>query len=212
MGCCFSNPFPLLASHYDPVKLSQETTFSVSEVEALFSAFKKITCSVSDDGLIHKEDFRLALFKDKGVHLFADRVFDTFDERGDGVLEFREFVHSLSVFHPKTPVKEKAEFAFRLYDLDRTGNIDRSEVKRLLQEALNEAKLSFSDEIIETIIDRTFEEADKNKDGLIDIEEWRELVRQQPHLLRNMTLNILTDITSKFPSFVFESQVDDTDT
>ena len=34
-----------------------------------------------------------------------------FDEKKNNVIEFGEFVHALSVFHPKAPLAEKAECA-----------------------------------------------------------------------------------------------------
>ncbi|XP_066306432.1 calcineurin B-like protein 9 isoform X3 [Miscanthus floridulus] len=153
--------------------------FSVNEVEALFELYKKISCSIIDDGLIHKEELQLALFKTpSGENLFVDRVFDLFDEKKNGVIEFDEFIHALSVFHPLAPM----EVAFRLYDLRQTGFIEREE---------------------------TFEDADADKDGKINQEEWKDFVLRHPNLLKNMTLPYLRDITTVFPSFVFNTAVED---
>ncbi|CAN1178045.1 Calcineurin B-like protein 7, partial [Linum perenne] len=180
--------------------------------------------------VISQEEFLFALFRStKANNLFAERVFALFDTKHNGVIEFSEFVHSLSIFHPRAPVADKISFAFRLYDLHETGFIERDELKEMVLAILRESDLTLSEDTIESMVDKhdglsccfyilsqTLAEADLNGDGKIDQQEWKELVAKHPSLIKNMTIPYLRfllltnrDLTVTFPSFVLNTEVPD---
>ncbi|XP_073282904.1 calcineurin B-like protein 7 isoform X1 [Primulina huaijiensis] len=210
MGCIQSKSSRNIPGYEEPSVLAAETPFTVSEVEALFQLFKKISNSIFPDWLIHKEEFQLALFRNRNKrNLFADRLFDLFDFKQNGVIEFGEFVRSLSVFHPNAPVADKISFAYRLYDLRHTGYIEREELKEMVLALLHESDLVLSEDVIEIIVNKTFSEADTKGDGKIDEDEWQDFVSKNPSLIKNMTLPYLIDMTVAFPSFVVHAEVED---
>ncbi|KAK8616616.1 hypothetical protein V6N13_116586 [Hibiscus sabdariffa] len=201
---CLKKPKP---GFEDPTILAAETHFTLNEVEALHHLFNKLSSSVIDDGLIDKEEFQLAFLSNSSKqNLFLDRLFDLFDIKGNGVIEFGEFVRSLTVFHPRASEADKIAYLFRLYDLRQTGFIERDEMVLAL---LSESDLSLSIEEVEAIVEKTMMDADLKGDGKIDEEEWTEFVINNPSILKNMTLPYLKELTLAFPSFILDTDVSD---
>ncbi|KAJ6698121.1 CALCINEURIN B-LIKE PROTEIN 10 [Salix purpurea] len=158
VGNCFEFRPRVSSNQYcfkDLTRLADGSRFTINEVEALYELYKKLSNSIIKDGLIHKEELQLALFQTPhGENLFLDRLFDLFDEKRNGVIEFEEFVHALNVFHPYAPMEEKTDFAFRLYDLRQTGFIEREEVKQMVIAILLESDVKLPDDFLEAIIDK----------------------------------------------------------
>ncbi|CAA0838404.1 Calcineurin B-like protein 10 [Striga hermonthica] len=122
------------------------------------------------------EELHLALFGTAcGENLFLDRIFDLFDMKRNGVIGLEEFVQSLDVFHPRASMDDKI-------DCEANGDCYTNGM---------ESDVALPDDTIEQMIDKTFEEADADKDGRINKEDWRSFVVRHPSLLKNMTLPYL---------------------
>ena len=107
--------------------------------------------------------------------------------------------------------------AFRIYDLGHTGEINRGEVRTMLREILTEdaAMQRLPPAALESIIDQTFSVASRevqlsNEDS-IGPGEWLAFVNKMPGILNNMTLPILRDLTTAFPSFLLHSVASNSD-
>ncbi|GAA0148518.1 hypothetical protein LIER_07937 [Lithospermum erythrorhizon] len=74
---------------------------------------------------------------------------------------------------------------------------------------LDESDLILNDDIVQEIIDKTFEQADKNGDGIIDPEEWKDFTAQNPSILTNMTIPYLRDLPTIFPNFMPTTELED---
>ncbi|KAL4348270.1 hypothetical protein GQ457_17G022480 [Hibiscus cannabinus] len=180
----------LLPKHLISGFLIMFSTVTVNEVKALYDLFKRLSSSIIDDGLILKEEFQLGVFRNSSnQNLFADRLFDLFDAKHTGVIEFGDFVRSLSVFHPGAPASDKTECI--LYDLRQSGYIRRDELKEMLLALLGESDLTLTNDMVELIPEETMIKVDSKGDGKIDEEEWREFVKNNPSVLKNMTLPYL---------------------
>ncbi|XP_076895887.1 calcineurin B-like protein 7 [Bidens hawaiensis] len=208
--CCFLKKLKNPSQAILYARLASETLFTINEIEALYDLFERLSYAIVEDGRIHKEEFLLALFSNSSMkNFFADRLFDTFDMKKNGVIEFDEFVRSLNVFHPDTPESDKIEFMFKLYDLKHNGFIERDELKEMVLALLSEMNVDLSDDAVEGILNKTIQDADLNGDGKIDLEEWKIFVSKNPPISKNMTLPLLRQITQAFPNFVLHTKVRD---
>ncbi|XP_034208781.1 calcineurin B-like protein 2 isoform X6 [Prunus dulcis] len=146
---CFDRQRPhqrLSYTYDDIVRLAASSPFTVNEVEALRELFNQLSSSILDDGLIHKEELRLALFKTPaGENLFLDRV------------------------------------------------------RQMVVATLLESGIHVPDETLEAIVDKTFADADSDKDDKISKDEWKAFALQHPTLLKNMTLPHLKYLLTAIP-------------
>ncbi|XP_067875261.1 calcineurin B homologous protein 2 [Heterodontus francisci] len=169
-----------LAKIEDLQEIIQETGFSKAHIGRLYDRFEEL--DKSKKGKLSREDFQR--IGELAVNPLGDRIIGAFFPDDKQSLDFRSFIRILACFRPTVKDKladpnapepinsrtNKLRFAFQLYDLDRDGKISREELIQVLRMML-EAQVT--EDQLESITDRTIQEADLDGDGAISFEEFR---------------------------------------
>ncbi|KAL1992900.1 hypothetical protein VTN49DRAFT_3656 [Thermomyces lanuginosus] len=157
------------------------SNFDRDEVDRLRKRFMKLDKDGS--GTIEREEF-LSLPQVSSNPL-ATRMIAIFDEDGGGDVDFQEFVSGLSAFSSKGNKEEKLHFAFKVYDIDRDGYISNGELFIVLKMMVGS---NLKDVQLQQIVDKTIMEADKDRDGKISFEEFKQIV-EKTDVSMTMTLD-----------------------
>jgi len=102
----------------------------------------------------------------------VDEMIKKADTNSNGVVEYDEFMVMMQRFSQQPPelasLDEKTLEAFRVFDLDGNGFIDKHELKHVMKR--------LGENLSDADVDAMFQEADINNDGQIDFNEFRTLL------------------------------------
>jgi len=132
------------------------------------------------DGALSVEEIAEALqrigMKENERDVTAKRLVETLDGDGNGVVDFSEFV--VANIDYQLEAREQIGWkAFKVFDLDGSGFIERVELTRLLGSSTiteNFGQYRASDEML----DEMYRELDKNGDGKIDFQEFMHILHR----------------------------------
>ena len=116
----------------------------------------------------------------------AARMLSLFDRDKNGYVcrgEFLDRVRGL-VFGTD---RQKLRFVFRLHDHNEDGLITRPELHRMISLSLAEDQVAVNWDAVDRMSAALFLEADANRDGSINFEEFETLVRNHPTVLNQIT-------------------------
>ncbi|OLL27155.1 Calcineurin subunit B [Neolecta irregularis DAH-3] len=176
--------------------LVSQSHFSAAEVDRLRKRFMKLDRDGS--GSIDRDEF--LSIPQIASNPLATRLISILDEDGGGDVDFKEFITALSAFSSKGNKDEKLRFAFKVYDMDRDGYISNGELfivlKMMVGNNLKDQQLQQVHSLLVqngsgwklTFILQTIMEADKDRDGKICFEEFKEMV-QTTDIAMSMTLD-----------------------
>ena len=134
---------------------------------AQYASYLAIFKSISQSDKIGKQEVKAILGR-RGVqaddHL-VQKMIDSIsvDSTGISLQAFIDYVSSIKAFRDTD--SEYAE-AFRIYDSDGSGSLDRNEISYVMK------KLG-----VEVNVDELLDKVDKNKDGAIQYDEFIEMIK-----------------------------------
>uniref|UniRef100_A0A674I0W2 Calcium and integrin binding 1 n=1 Tax=Terrapene triunguis TaxID=2587831 RepID=A0A674I0W2_9SAUR len=114
---------------------------------------------------------------------FQDRICWVFStsEDGDGSMSFEDFLDMLSVFSDSATSEIKSHYAFRIFDFDDDGTLDRKDLEKLVNCLTGEGdETRLSESEMDQLIQNILEESDIDKDGTINLSEFQHVISRSP--------------------------------
>ncbi|XP_036166412.1 calcineurin B homologous protein 2 [Myotis myotis] len=182
----------------DADRIRRETGFSQATLLRLYHRFRALDSNKK--GYLSRVD--LQQIGALAVNPLGDRIIDSFFPDGSLRVEFVDFARVLAHFRPidddtgtrdpKEPEPpnsrmNKLRFAFQLYDLDRDGKISRHEMLQVLRLMVG---VQVTEEQLESITDRTVQEADEDGDGAVSFMEFSKSLEKMD-IEQKMSIRIL---------------------
>lgn len=90
--------------------------------------------------------------------------------------------------------------SFDILDFDRDNKLSRQELLSMLEACIQENAINIPKDCLDTIVAKTMEDVDADKDGFISYDEYRALGDNNPQMLNHVTFNISGIIAEYMPT------------
>ncbi|XP_032928875.1 Kv channel-interacting protein 1 isoform X4 [Catharus ustulatus] len=157
-------------------QLEAQTNFTKRELQVLYRGFKNECPS----GVVNEETFKqiyAQFFPHGDASMYAHYLFNAFDTAQNGSVKFEDFVMALSILLRGT-VHEKLRWTFNLYDINKDGCINKEEMMDIVK-AIYDMMGKYTYPVLKEDAPRQhvevfFQKMDKNKDGVVTLDEFIE--------------------------------------
>ena len=149
-----------------------------------------------------REEFADAMSLKKDS-LFVEQMFQLIDQDGNGFVSFREFLDMIVIFAKGSP-DDKIKLMFDMYDVDRSGELDKTEFKKMLRAMMELVNATVSHDQMDQLISDMFERAGFRNKEKLTLEDFNVLLRDHKEELSSARLAIkgfdVPEITKEQPA------------
>ena len=172
----------------DALKTFKSLNLTAIQIDKFYSVFRAIDGDNGGDIDMHE----FYVFFDLSETPFVDRTFQLFDRDDSGKIDFEEFVCAVWNFC-STARDALIPFAFNLYDLDGSKDLDPDEVKLLVAEILGDEGTNDEEQAIgggdftdsyKVNVDALMKLLKPSKNGLIDVKAFTKFVMKAPQAMK----------------------------
>ncbi|GKT23232.1 Calcineurin B protein like protein [Aduncisulcus paluster] len=182
-----SESAPVL-SKKDIKDLMGYTPFGEQEIKNLFDSFTRFAKFDADakEYVMSLSVFKEVMGLDDGP--LSTRVFSVLDADKSGALDFREYAIGVGFFRQGGSQMDKLKFAFRIFDIDGDGTIERSELGELVAASAMQHGVKMKPKAVEEAVDAFFSLSDGDGDGGITFAEFQKLNAKHPEILEALSV------------------------
>eukprot|EP00075_Anas_platyrhynchos_P008560 XP_021131621.1 Kv channel-interacting protein 1 isoform X8 [Anas platyrhynchos] len=145
-------------------------------------------------GVVNEETFKqiyAQFFPHGDASMYAHYLFNAFDTAQNGSVKFEDFVMALSILLRGT-VHEKLRWTFNLYDINKDGYINKEEMMDIVK-AIYDMMGKYTYPVLKEDAPRQhvevfFQKMDKNKDGVVTLDEFIESCQEDDNIMRSLQL------------------------
>uniref|UniRef100_A0A2K6F179 Potassium voltage-gated channel interacting protein 1 n=1 Tax=Propithecus coquereli TaxID=379532 RepID=A0A2K6F179_PROCO len=176
---------PSHPSHSLSLPFAQECPSGVVNEET----FKQIYAQFFPHGVLPL--FEVLLSPSVEPLTYAHYLFNAFDTTQTGSVKFEDFVTALSILLRGT-VHEKLRWTFNLYDINKDGYINKEEMMDIVK-AIYDMMGKYTYPVLKEDtprqhVDVFFQKMDKNKDGIVTLDEFLESCQEDDNIMRSLQL------------------------
>ena len=121
--------------------------------------------------------------------LFVDQMFQLIDQDGNGFVSFREFLDMIVIFAKGSP-EDKIKLMFNMYDVDKSGHLDRVEFKKMLKAMMEMVNAQVTPDQMDQLIESMFAAAGFQNKNNLTLDDFSVLLRDHREELSDARLNV----------------------